>query len=63
VSEALHSHQACCPYCGAAIELLVDLSGGSQQYVEDCSTCCRPMECRLEVWTGGYRLELGRDDD
>ncbi|MEJ2575413.1 MAG: CPXCG motif-containing cysteine-rich protein, partial [Gammaproteobacteria bacterium] len=39
MSEALHSHQACCPYCGAAIELLVDLSGGSQQYVEDCSTC------------------------
>ena len=32
-----------CPYCGEAIELVVDYSAGSQEYVEDCSVCCRPI--------------------
>lgn len=32
-----------CPYCGEAIEILVDASAGDQRYVEDCSVCCRPM--------------------
>lgn len=33
-----------CPYCGETIELIVDCSLGAQQYVEDCSVCCRPIE-------------------
>ena len=32
-----------CPYCGEAIELLIDDSAGDQQYIEDCQVCCRPM--------------------
>jgi hypothetical protein len=32
-----------CPYCGEQIELLVDCSVGDQEYVEDCSVCCRPI--------------------
>ena len=35
--------ETCCPYCGEPIELLVDDSAGDQQYVEDCSVCCRPI--------------------
>ena len=35
--------ETCCPYCGEPIELLVDDSAGEQQYVEDCSVCCRPI--------------------
>jgi hypothetical protein len=34
-----------CPYCGEAIAIWVDAGGGgAQQYVEDCSVCCRPIE-------------------
>lgn len=33
-----------CPYCGAEISMLLDLSAGSQRYVEDCEVCCRPLE-------------------
>ena len=33
-----------CPYCGETIEVLIDESAGEQQYVEDCSVCCRPIE-------------------
>ena len=32
-----------CPYCGEPIEIVVDLSVEQQDYVEDCSVCCRPM--------------------
>ena len=33
-----------CPYCGEAISVLVDTSVAEQEYVEDCSVCCRPIE-------------------
>jgi transcription elongation factor Elf1 len=33
-----------CPYCGENISMLLDLSGGRQQYIEDCEVCCRPIE-------------------
>ncbi|WP_269620730.1 CPXCG motif-containing cysteine-rich protein [Zhongshania sp. BJYM1] len=36
-----------CPYCGEAIELLVDASAGDDQYIEDCEVCCRPMSIVL----------------
>lgn len=32
-----------CPYCGEEIEVLLDTSVEHQQYVEDCSVCCRPI--------------------
>ena len=38
-----------CPYCGEMIELLIDCSAGSQQYIEDCSVCCRPIEVFVSV--------------
>lgn len=32
-----------CPYCGETVELILDPgSGAHQQYIEDCSVCCRP---------------------
>jgi Cysteine-rich CPXCG len=34
---------ALCPYCGEEIEIVVDGSIEHQQYVEDCSVCCRPI--------------------
>jgi hypothetical protein len=38
-----------CPYCGEAIEILVDASAGDQRYIEDCSVCCRPMDIAVTV--------------
>ena len=32
-----------CPYCWESIEVLVDCSVNHQEYVEDCSVCCRPI--------------------
>lgn len=36
-----------CPYCSSSFTLLVDLSGGAGDYIEDCSICCAPIEIML----------------
>jgi hypothetical protein len=34
-----------CPYCGEAVEIVLDPGSGTRQrYVEDCEVCCRPWE-------------------
>ena len=38
-----------CPYCGETIEVLIDESAGDQQYIEDCSVCCRPIGIAVSV--------------
>lgn len=32
-----------CPYCWEEIDIMVDCSAGSQQYIEDCQVCCEPI--------------------
>ncbi len=38
-----------CPYCGEAIELIIDDSVDHQEYVEDCPVCCRPINVDVAV--------------
>jgi hypothetical protein len=54
-----------CPYCGESFQSTVDLSAGSQVYVEDCAVCCRPITVVVEVDASGdlARLATRRDDD
>jgi hypothetical protein len=50
--------EACCPYCGEPVSLLIDRSGGRvQSYVEDCAVCCRPMDVRVTL--DGYADDEG----
>ena len=42
-----------CPYCGESIELIIDDSVEQQQYIEDCSVCCRPIEVSITVSAAG----------
>ena len=46
----LSSYFIACPYCLEQFEITVDLTAGSQQYIEDCEVCCRPVlvDIRLE---------------
>jgi len=41
--------EADCPYCGERLLLRVDLSAGSQSYVEDCQVCCQPMTVTISA--------------
>lgn len=52
-----------CPYCGESYETVVDLSAGSQRYVEDCAVCCRPIEVTLQVGDDGELIEVGTATD
>ncbi len=38
-----------CPYCWEEISMLIDLSQNSQKYIEDCETCCNPIEVQLLI--------------
>jgi predicted amidophosphoribosyltransferase len=49
--SAMDYQRVQCPYCG------------EQDYVEDCSVCCRPIEVRLCRDGDCWRLEVRRDDD
>ena len=47
-----------CPVCGESIESAADPSqGSSQQYVEDCQVCCRPLVLSLRI--RGQSVEVG----
>jgi hypothetical protein len=50
--QPLQPEKISCPYCGELIDLLVDCSAGHQQYVEDCSVCCRPIVVVIAVEDG-----------
>lgn len=60
----IEDHPAQCPYCGEPIVLELDLSAGSQVYVEDCAVCCRPMRVTLQVAPdGGYAVDIASEND
>jgi uncharacterized Zn-finger protein len=54
-----------CPYCGESFSTQADISAGSQNYVEDCAVCCRPIEVFVEVGDDGelvaVRVATDRD--
>lgn len=42
-----------CPYCGALFEIMIDLSQGSHEMIEDCKVCCRPIQFNVHVKEDG----------
>lgn len=53
-----------CPYCGESVGLLLDLSAGAQEYVEDCAVCCQPMVVFVEPdGDGGCNVSARRESD
>ncbi|WP_455921869.1 CPXCG motif-containing cysteine-rich protein [Pseudomonas putida] len=52
-----------CPYCGETIPVLLDLSGGDQEYVEDCSVCCKPIRFILQVDGNEWMLDVKGEND
>lgn len=52
-----------CPYCGAPIIVDVDCSLGRQEYIEDCSVCCRPMVIQVTASPGVVESIIARSED
>jgi hypothetical protein len=52
-----------CPYCWEQIEVLVDCSIKRQEYVEDCSVCCRPITISVVSSHGEVTSIEARSED
>lgn len=52
-----------CPYCGEAVEAVLDLSAGDQQYIEDCSVCCRPIVFDLRTDGQDWSLDVRSENE
>jgi len=38
-----------CPWCWELVDSTIDLSVGTQSYIEDCTVCCNPIEISFMV--------------
>lgn len=52
-----------CPCCGEIIEVVIDLTAGPQQYVEDCPVCCQPMLLETVVDPEGEAEVIARAEN
>lgn len=52
-----------CPYCGEAIEVLLDPQEAGQQYTEDCQVCCKPILFNVGVDSMGNLSVSVRDEN
>ena len=51
--ESIQTRTIDCPYCGEAIEVVIDCSVPEQAYIEDCQVCCRPIDFFVTVDAAG----------
>ncbi|MGE8385923.1 MAG: CPXCG motif-containing cysteine-rich protein, partial [Pseudomonas putida] len=45
------------------VETTVDLSGGDQEYIEDCQVCCKPIRFVLQVHGEEWMLDVFGEND
>ncbi|MES9844063.1 MAG: CPXCG motif-containing cysteine-rich protein [Candidatus Sedimenticola sp. 6PFRAG5] len=62
--NSLSEKSISCPYCGEAIDVLIDSSAGGQEYIEDCQVCCRPIIFVIAEAPGGMlSVSVYSEDD
>jgi hypothetical protein len=49
----LEEQAVSCPYCGEAIQVVIDHEEAGQQYIEDCQVCCKPIIFKIAVNAAG----------
>ena len=47
--QALVYTDITCPYCYSSNATQIDISGGDQDYYEDCQVCCAPMAVGVHI--------------
>lgn len=53
-----------CPYCGESQKLEIDMSEGyPQEFVSDCTVCCRPIEVTVTSGLQGEPVIRLRSED
>jgi hypothetical protein len=61
--DLLQNHNISCPYCGEINALEIDCSSGSQDYIEDCQVCCRPMNVYISVDGHDVQLHVAHENE
>lgn len=61
--DLLQTHQLSCPYCGENIQLVIDCSESSQEYIEDCQVCCRPITVFVTVENDDVHLQVMHENE
>jgi transposase-like protein len=61
--EALQNHDITCPYCGETNSLEIDCSSGSQDYIEDCQVCCRPINIFINIDDDDVQLHVAHENE
>ncbi|RME21057.1 MAG: CPXCG motif-containing cysteine-rich protein [Candidatus Zixiibacteriota bacterium] len=54
-----------CACCGQANDTCIDTTAGEQQeFIEDCSVCCRPnvLTLKYNQYTEGYDIDIYLED-
>ncbi|MBI1195976.1 MAG: CPXCG motif-containing cysteine-rich protein [Gammaproteobacteria bacterium] len=51
-----------CPYCGEMQTTRIE-RGATQDYIEDCTACCRPISCLIRTDDSGRISVSARRDD
>ncbi|HLU06517.1 MAG TPA: CPXCG motif-containing cysteine-rich protein [Woeseiaceae bacterium] len=49
MEAAIIERRIACPYCAESMDVVLDLSAGSQSYIEDCEVCCQPMQISFDA--------------
>jgi len=49
MEPAIIERRIACPYCAESMDVVLDLSAGSQSYIEDCEVCCQPMQISFDA--------------
>ena len=62
-AHGLQESSVYCPYCGEAIEVLLNPEDVGGEYVEDCQVCCRPIVLDIVVETDGEVLIQARAEN
>jgi hypothetical protein len=61
--ESLAEQVVNCPYCGEAIEVLIDHQEVGHQHIEDCQVCCKPIIFNVAVDSVGNLSVSVRDEN
>jgi hypothetical protein len=51
-----------CPYCGEIIDIQVEKMDEPQEFISDCSVCCRPIQFEASVVDGELDVSASRSD-
>jgi len=61
--ESLEEHIVFCPYCGEAIDVLIDIQEVGHEYIEDCQVCCKPIIFSVATDPAGNLTVSVRDEN